>query len=60
MLRLTRKEGDAIILTYQDITIRVMVTKINGSEAKLGIIAPYDVDIFRKELLDSAQDVTDQ
>ena len=48
MLRLTRKEGDVVVLFYQDITVKIMVTKVNGSETKLGIIAPYDMDIVRE------------
>lgn len=53
MLKLTRKEGDVVVLTYQDITIKVIVRSINGDTVKLGFIAPYDVDIVREELLSS-------
>lgn len=53
MLVLTRREGEELILTYQDITIENMVTEIHGKQAKIGVEAPWDVEVVRDELLTS-------
>jgi carbon storage regulator len=53
MLILTRREGESIILSIpgsdQQIEVRVMET---GSQVKLGIDAPREVVVLRKELSD--------
>ena len=53
MLILTRRKGEELILTYQDVTIKVMVTDIHGKQAKIGIEAPSEVDVMREEILRS-------
>jgi carbon storage regulator len=53
MLILTRREGESIIISIpgsdQQIEVRVMET---GSQVKLGIDAPREVVVLRKELSD--------
>ena len=47
MLVLTRRIGEEIII---DGNIRVVVTAIDGSKARIGIVAPKDVRIDREEV----------
>ena len=47
MLVLTRKIGEEIII---DGRIRVVVTSIDGSKVRLGIVAPQDVRVDRQEV----------
>lgn len=47
MLILNRKVGESIIIAED---IEVIVTSINGDSIKLGIKAPGDIGIYRKEV----------
>ena len=47
MLTLTRKKGEAIVLN-NDIEIKIL--EIRGEQVKIGISAPRDVSIYRKEV----------
>lgn len=47
MLALSRKKGESIIIG-QDIEITILETK--GDQVKIGISAPKDVGIYRKEI----------
>lgn len=47
MLILNRKVGESIIISEN---IEVIVTAINGDSIKLGIKAPKDINIYRKEV----------
>lgn len=49
MLVLTRKKGEAM---YIGQGIEVTVLEIQGDRIKLGIEAPADIEIFRKEVMD--------
>ncbi len=49
MLVLTRKAGEGILLD-QNITINVL--SVDGDRVRIGIEAPRDMRIFRRELLD--------
>ena len=49
MLVLDRKDGESIIIENDDHTIEVT---LNKGRYKLGIDAPDEFDIFRKELLE--------
>lgn len=52
MLVLTRKVGEEI--TIGD-GVRVMVQRVSGPRVMLGIQAPAEVSIHRRELLEKAQ-----
>lgn len=50
MLILARKEGESIIIG-DEITLEII--SVSGNTVKIGIVAPRNVDILRKELYDS-------
>ncbi|MFD2615837.1 carbon storage regulator CsrA [Terrilactibacillus laevilacticus] len=50
MLVLTRKLGEAIKIGDH---IEIKIVAIDGDQIKLGIEAPKDVDIYRKEVFDA-------
>ncbi len=50
MLVLSRKEGESVII---DGKITVMVVEIRGDKVRLGIEAPKDVSVNRKEVQDA-------
>lgn len=47
MLALTRKKKDAIVI---DNDIEVTILDIKGDQVKIGIAAPKEVSIYRKEV----------
>ena len=47
MLALTRKTGDAIMINNN---IEITVLEVRGDQVKLGISAPKEVTIYRKEV----------
>ena len=47
MLALTRKKGEALV-RYNNIEIPIL--EIRGDQIKIGITAPKDVPIYRKEV----------
>lgn len=47
MLALTRKKGESLVV---DNHIEVTVLEIRGDQVKIGINAPKDVPIYRKEV----------
>lgn len=47
MLALTRKVGESIII---DNNIEITVLEVKGEQVKLGISAPKEIAIFRKEI----------
>ncbi|MCH2155943.1 MAG: carbon storage regulator CsrA [Opitutales bacterium] len=49
MLILTRKTDEAIVIGSD---VEIIVTKVEGDSVKLGIKAPREVTIYRKEVLD--------
>ena len=53
MLILTRKKGESIIINGN---IEVKVLEIKDGKVSIGIEAPRDLDIFRKELYDSIEE----
>ncbi len=50
MLILNRKEGESIKIGDE---IEIEVISVSGSNVKIGIKAPREISIFRKELYDS-------
>ena len=53
MLALTRREGEAVILTLDGKTISVELHQIEGNQARIAIDAPAEVKVVREELLES-------
>jgi len=53
MLVLSRKKGESIVL--QD-HIEITILEVNADTVKIGIQAPRDVDIVRKEIYVSVQE----
>ena len=47
MLALTRKNGEALVINNN---IEITVLEIRGDQIKIGISAPKDVPIYRKEV----------
>ena len=47
MLALTRKKGEALVLNNN---IEITVLEVKGDQVKIGIQAPRDVSIYRKEI----------
>lgn len=53
MLVLSRKKGESIIINDN---IEITILGIDGDQVKLGIEAPKNVDIYRKEVYLNIQD----
>ncbi len=47
MLALSRKKGESLVLNNN---IEITVLEIRGDQVKIGISAPKDVSIYRKEI----------
>ncbi len=47
MLSLTRKKGEALMLNNN---IEVTILEIRGDQVKIGVSAPKEVPIYRKEV----------
>ena len=47
MLALTRKKGEALVINNN---VEITVLEIRGDQIKIGIQAPKDVPIYRKEV----------
>ena len=47
MLALTRKKGESLVVNNN---IEITVLELRGDQIKLGITAPKDVPIYRKEV----------
>ena len=55
MLALTRKKGESIVINNN---IEISVLEIRGDQSKIGISAPKDVPIYRKEVYLQIQEET--
>lgn len=53
MLALSRKKGEALIINNN---VEITVLEIKGEQVKLGISAPKEVPIYRKEVYIQIQD----
>ncbi len=49
MLALSRKKGDSIVINDN---IEIVIIDINKDQVKIGIKAPKDVPIYRKEIIE--------
>ena len=47
MLALTRKKGEALMINNN---VEITVLEVRGDQVKIGISAPKDVPIYRKEV----------
>ena len=53
MLALSRKKGDSIIINNN---IEITVLDIKGEQIKIGITAPSQVPVYRKEVFDQIRE----
>jgi carbon storage regulator len=53
LLILSRKKGQSIIINNH---IEIMISSIDGDQVKVGINAPSEVTILRKEVYDAVQE----
>lgn len=52
MLALSRKKGEALIINNN---IEVTILEVKGDQIKLGINAPREIPVYRKEVYDQIQ-----
>ena len=55
MLALSRKQGESIMIGGN---IEITVLEVKGDQVKLGIAAPKNVPIYRKEIYEQIQEAT--
>ena len=55
MLALTRKKGEALVINNN---IEITVLEIRGDQIKIGISAPKDVPVYRKEVYNQIKEET--
>ncbi len=55
MLALSRKKGEALVVNND---IEITVLEVKGEQVKLGITAPKEVPIYRKEVYVQIQEST--
>ena len=53
MLALSRKKGEALVINNN---VEITVLEIKGEQVKLGINAPKEVPVYRKEVYVQIQD----
>ena len=52
MLALTRKKGESIIIGNN---VEVVILGITGEQVKVGIVAPREISVHRKEIYEQIQ-----
>lgn len=55
MLVLTRKKDESIVINDN---IEIVVTDVQGGKVRLGVMAPRDVTVHRREIYDAIQNET--
>lgn len=55
MLALSRKKGEALVINND---IEITVLEVKGEQVKLGISAPKEVPVYRKEVYVQIQEST--
>lgn len=58
MLVLTRKLGEEIVIPSLEVTIRVV--EVRGEKVRLGIDAPSEIPVHRKEVWNRIQEFQDE
>ncbi len=53
MLALSRKKNEALVINNN---IEITILEIKGEQVKLGISAPRDVPVYRKEVYEQIQE----
>lgn len=53
MLALTRKKGESLVINNN---VEITILEIRGDQIKIGISAPKEVPIYRKEVYDQIQE----
>jgi carbon storage regulator len=53
LLALTRKKGESLVI---DNNIEITILEIRGDQIKIGISAPKDVPVYRKEVFIQIQE----
>lgn len=57
MLALTRKKGDAIVINNN---IEITIIDVKGDQVKVGISAPKDIPVYRKEVYLQIQEANEE
>ncbi len=57
MLALSRKKNEALIINNN---VEITILEIKGEQVKIGITAPKDVPIYRKEVYVQIQDANEE
>lgn len=55
MLALTRKKGESLVINNN---VEITVLEVRGEQVKIGIEAPKEVSIYRKEVYTQIQEET--
>ena len=57
MLALTRKKGDAIVINND---IEITILDVKGDQVKVGIAAPKEIPVYRKEVYLQIQEANEE
>ena len=57
MLALSRKKNEAIIINNN---VEITILEVKGEQVKIGITAPKDVSIYRKEVYNQIQEANQE
>lgn len=57
MLALTRKKGDAIVINNN---IEITILDVKGDQVKVGIAAPKEIPVYRKEVYIQIQEANEE